>query len=157
MRAVDLHMTVAFLGRVGERRAREAFESLSPESVERLGIRLGAVMPMGNPRRPSALSALVSGQTSRGGSVEDTMLALRDPLLDAAGAPPDARPARPHVTIARIRRKAGARERQQALEWAEAIDLSPIQLSLDSIALYTGSASGSERAYDLVQRREAEA
>jgi len=151
--AADLHLTVAFLGNVGERRARVAFQALAPAAIGRFEILLGAIVPMGNPRRPSALSALIDPTDSEGRSIAERLAPARDVILDAAGLPPETRAMKPHVTLARVRRTAVMQDRQRALAWASGRDLASVRIGLDRIALYTGSRDRSARAYDIAESR----
>lgn len=151
---VDLHLTVAFLGAVGESRARAAFHVLPSQTLRCIEIRLGPVVPMGNPRLPSALSALVKRADREGRSVGEVLTAPRDAMLEAAALPRETRTMKPHVTLARLRRKAGAEERRRAIAWAEENDLASIRIGLDRIALYTAARDRSTHAYDIVERRE---
>jgi 2'-5' RNA ligase len=151
--AADLHLTVAFLGNVQEPCARTAFQALPPAAIGRFEILLGAVVAMGNARRPSALSALVLPAEDGEPSIADLLTAPRDTILEAANRPPESRDMKPHVTLARLRRKARPQERQRALAWAAGCNLSSIRISLDRIALYTGSREGDPRAYDILESR----
>lgn len=130
----DLHLTVAFLGAVDEAAARCAWEARHLGTGPPLRVSLDAVLPMGPPRRFSALSAHLSAgrdETSR------LIERLRGPMLELAGARPDARPARPHVTLARVRRRAGPAERRRAVNWAAGLDLRATALQLGELALFT--------------------
>ncbi len=152
--AVDLHLTVAFLGDVGERRASAAFQALSPSAIRRFEIRLGAVVPMGSLRRPSALSALAEPIGPEAESIVTELAAARDAMLEAAGLPSETRAMKPHVTLARLRRRAGRAERERAMAWAAATDLARPRISLDRIGLYTTARDRAARAYDILERRE---
>ena len=151
--AADLHLTVAFLGDVRGPCARGAFQAVAPTAIPRFEVRLGRVVAMGNPRRPSALSAEVEGTDAEGRPVAEILAAPRDAILEAAALPAETRTMRPHVTLARPRRKASRQERQHALEWAAELDLSSIRLEFDRIALYTGARDRTTRAYDIVESR----
>jgi 2'-5' RNA ligase len=151
--AEDLHLTVAFLGAVGEASARAAFDSLPPAAIRRFKISLGAVVPMGNPRRPSALSVQIEGTDGEGRSIADVLFAPRDALREAADLPTEKRPMRPHVTLARLRRKASAKERQRAFAWAEESDLASTRIGLDRIGLYTAARDRRAHAYDIIESR----
>lgn len=152
--AADLHLTVAFLGEVGEPRARAAYHGLPPAAIRHFAIRLGAVVPMGNPRRPSALSALVERADADGRSIAEVLAAPRDAILEAAALPTETRTMKPHVTLARLRRKASAEGEQRAFAWAEESDLASIRIGLDRIGLYTAALDRSARAYDIVESRD---
>ena len=132
----DLHMTIAFLGNVAEPLARRAWAALSwplgPFDVE-----LGEVVPMGSPRRYSALSCLLGEGR---GQVEEAIEGARGALLAAAEVPLDARPAKAHVTLARPSRTASNEARRRGLEWAKTVPTAGTRLSLRELALYTWSA-----------------
>jgi 2'-5' RNA ligase len=146
---LDLHATIAFLGRVGEERARAAFAALDgplgPTEVS-----LGDVVAMGNPRRYSALSALlVDGREA----IESAMSARRGAAFDAAGVPHEERPPKAHVTLARPARDATPRARPAGLAWAAGLDLRGVRLRLDRVALYGWSEDRSERLFRVVEER----
>ena len=144
----DMHLTVAFLGPVTETVARSAWAAfawpLGPTDVT-----LGAVVPMGPPARYSALSALL--QVGRE-SVEAAIGAARGPCWRAAGTPPDTRPAKAHLTLARPARRATVAERRDALDWAATLDLSDVTMRLDTAALYTWSPERSVRLFEAVEK-----
>ncbi len=150
---VDLHLTVAFFGDVGEPRARRSFAWLDADgaSPSALEVELTEVIAMGNARRPSALSAVARQAVESKAPLEELLRPLRDGLLEAAGLAPERRALRPHVTLARPRRRAGPEERRRAIAWAEAIELGAPRLRLDRIALYTGADGNSESAYRRVE------
>jgi 2'-5' RNA ligase len=151
---VDLHLTLAFLGAVGESCARTAFDALPASTIRCLEIRLGAVVPMGSPRRANALCAKVERADSGNRSLAALLVRPRDLILEAAALPRETRTMRPHVTLARIRRKAGVEQRRSAIAWAEKIDLASIRVRLDRIGLYTAARDHSTHAYDIVDSRD---
>lgn len=133
--AEDLHVTIAFLGACGQERARLAWDALAwplPATV----VSLGPVVPFGDARRPSALSAeIVKCQAELAAAIG----ACRNAVLDAAGARREARSPRPHVTLARPARKASADDRARAVAWARGLSLGAPEVTLDRAALYTWS------------------
>ncbi|HEU4405252.1 MAG TPA: 2'-5' RNA ligase family protein [Polyangiaceae bacterium] len=146
----DLHLTLAFLGDVDETRARAAWAErhrLAPLGPsQRLGF--GAVVGLGNPRRPSALSArLAEGDAE----FRAAIARARDAMNDASGSPREQRPPLPHVTLARVRRSAGPREHEAALAWARALDLGGLGALVERVALYTASSGRGERQYREVE------
>lgn len=145
----DLHLTVAFLGAVSEDAARRGFEQARAFPLAAREITLGPVIPMGNKRRPSALSArLIEGERE----VAQAITQVRDAICDAAGAPRELRPALPHLTVARPLRSATYAERTSALAWAASLDLGTPRVSLTCIALFTWSAERRERLFALRER-----
>ena len=130
----DLHVTVAFLGGVGEEAARRAWAMRGQADLAAIPASLGAVVPMGPPRRFSALAAeLEEGREAACALIEG----LRAPMLEAAGASPDTRPPRPHLTLARVRRRAPAPERRAAIAWASGLVLPAALLRFEELVLYT--------------------
>lgn len=140
----DLHLTVAFLGAVDETRAHAAFARALPLPLAPCDATLGDVVPLGNPRKPSALSArVVAGEAE----IARAMTAVRDAICDAAGAPREQRPALPHLTLARIGRTASRSERAEALRWAASLALGEPRVEITRVALYTWSAERSTRQF----------
>lgn len=145
----DLHITVAFFGPVGERAARAGWEA-ARWTVGAVDASLGSVVPMGDPRRYSALSALlVQGREV----VEAEIGAFRAPALAAAGAAPDRYAPKAHLTLARPMRSAGPSERAAGLTWAAALDLTEVRVRLDRIALYTWDEARTDRLFRVVVDR----
>jgi 2'-5' RNA ligase len=149
--APDVHLTLAFLGKCDEQAAAAALSLLESRlrqcPVPSFHVTLGEVVPMGSPRRYSALSALLrEGQPTASALIGDH----RDVLLDAAGAPADTRPPKPHVTLARPRRRAGKPERRAGQQWAAGLDLSAVRQRLERIALYTWSHERPQRLFRIV-------
>ena len=149
--APDRHFTVAFLGRCTPEEASAAWALvLALDLPSPWPIILGPVVPMGHPRRYSALSALVTeGNTS----LEEWIASVRDPLLRAANRPLETRPVKAHLTLARPKRRAGRDERELGLEWASSLDLGAVAGVLDRIALYTWSPDRKERLFQVQTER----
>lgn len=152
--AHDVHLTVAFLGRCGPERAARALEALdealAAQRFEPIAYSLGAVVPMGNPRRYSALSALLAEGRE---PATELMGALREDLWEAAEATPDTRPPLPHATIARPQRRAEMRDRAAGLRWASRLDLSWVRGTIDRIALFTWAERRDEGLFRVVGER----
>ncbi len=146
----DLHVTLGFLGSVEESDARRAWDLVGDfPSFRCVSGSFGGVEPLGHPRKPSALSAMID--TGRE-PLSEMIAAARGPLLSAVGAPEDSRPPLPHMTLARIQRRAAAAERQQALRWAQAVDLRGVTFTAPSVALYTWADDRQERLFRIVER-----
>jgi RNA 2',3'-cyclic 3'-phosphodiesterase len=144
----DLHITLAFLGRVGELRARAAFAQVAALVLPARETELGEVVALGARRRPSAFAAL----PSRGRrEIEAAMTAVRDPVCDAAEVARETRPALAHVTFARPTRRATPTQVQAAATWATALDLGRPRVRIESVALFTWAA---DRARGLFAIRE---
>lgn len=146
----DLHLSVAFLGDVSEEAARRAWAIAEAYHHAPLSVRLSGLAPMGNPRRPTALSVLLSDGHDE---VCALIAALRGPMARAAGTREDDRPPKPHITVARPPRKAPGEARRQAVRWAESHAPLDVPLTLSDIALYTWSAERNERKFQIAVQR----
>lgn len=145
----DLHLTIAFLGRVGEEAARAGFAAVH-WPLPAMRATLGRVVPMGNERRYSALSALLAQGRE---AVEAAMSQTRGAAFTAAGAPPELRPARAHLTLARPQRRATGAQRGAGLRWAAGLALEEVGVQLDRVALYTWAEERATRKFRLVDVR----
>jgi len=150
----DVHMTLAFLGGCGEEAAMRALsaldERLAREPIRTMDIALGEVVAMGSPRRYTALSALLAQGREEAASC---VTAYRDVLTETAAGRRDERPAKPHVTIARPRRRATDADREAGLEWAATVDLRSVSATLDRVALYTWSEKRVDQMFRIVAER----
>ena len=148
--AADLHITLGFLGSVQEADARRAwaqigsFASFRPVTGSFEGVRA-----LGHPRTPSALAAMVDEGRD---AMAEMIVEAKGPLLEAADAPPDDRAPLPHMTLARIQRRARSAERREALRWAETIDLRGIRFAAASVALYSWATDRQERLFRIVEQ-----
>jgi 2'-5' RNA ligase len=147
----DLHVTVAFLGPCGEAPARVAWVAIREAwSGGAIAAALDGVVPMGDPRRYSALSATFSSGHERLAALLEL---LRDPAADAAGAPRERRSPLPHMTLARTPRHCEASLRNAGLAWAQRIDLRSVHVLFDTLALFTRApASEPQRLFHPVER-----
>ena len=144
-------MTLGFLGSVQESDARRAWDRIGEfPSFRTVTGSFSGVEPLGHPSKPSALCAMVDeGREPLAGMITEA----RQTLLSAAGAPEDTRPPLPHMTLARIQRRAKAAERRQALRWADTIDLRAVTFTAPSVALYTWADDRQERLFQIVERQ----
>jgi 2'-5' RNA ligase len=146
----DLHVTLGFLGSVEESDARSAWNRIGDfAAFRRVAGSFGGVEPLGRPGKPSALCAIVDAGRE---PLVEMIAEARAPLLSEAGAPEDTRPPLPHMTLARIQRRANAAERRQALRWAHTIDLSDATFTAPSIALYTWADDRREHLFQIVEQ-----
>lgn len=147
----DLHVTLGFLGPVQASEARTSWQTIDRfASFRPVDGTFSGVRPLGHPRKPSALSALID----EGAPALSAMISeARAPLLEAAGAPPDDRPPLPHMTIARIQRRANAAERRDALDWAKTLDLSGARFTASRVALYTWSSDRQLQLFQIVEQQ----
>jgi 2'-5' RNA ligase len=143
----DLHITLAFLGKIDEARARASFTHAHPLPLVPLSTELGNVVALGGQRRPSAFSAL---PTRHRREIEAVMMATRDVLCDAAGCARETRPALGHVTLARPSRRASAHEVELARLWATSLDLQSPTIRIESVALYTWASDRTRTLFQIV-------
>jgi 2'-5' RNA ligase len=148
--ADDLHITLAFLGRVDEARAQAAFAFADQVRLPALATQQGGVRALGGRRRPSAFSAL---PTEHREAIEASMGAVRDLMCDAAAARRETRPPLAHITFARPERRASDDEVHAATQWATRLDLGRPQVRIDSVGLYTWSPDRSQRLFALRAKR----
>jgi 2'-5' RNA ligase len=113
-------------------------------------VSLGQVVPMGPPRRYTALSALLEEGRSE---ASVCITEWRDTLTDAAAARRDPRPAKPHVSLARPSGRAALADREAGLEWAARVDVRAVRARLDRVALYTWCVPRDERLFHIVAER----
>jgi len=148
--AGDLHLTVAFLGACGEHAARAAWALTQGMDPPDFDVTLGGLEPMGSRKKPSAIAVTLD----RGRApVAGYMTRWRGELLAAAGARPDTRPARPHITIGRPPRKLAPEGREAILDWARAQPPIGAAMRLGSLALYTWSDDRAVRQFAAVEVR----
>ena len=147
----DLHCTLGFLGSVAETDARRAWGRVHDlVNSEAVAGSFTEVKPLGNARKPSALSAMVGeGRMPLCAMINQA----RAPLLEAAGAPPDERSPLPHMTLARIQRRASSTERKAALGWARSLELADVSFVAASVALYTWADDRRDRLFQIVEQR----
>lgn len=135
----DLHVTIAFLGAVGEDRARDAWAALTQPPEAAICATLGPRAALGPPRRPTALGLeLDAGQPDS--DLTRLIATWRDPLRMAAGLAPETRAVRPHVTLGRPPRDAAQQWRRALADWLEG-EIETRVIPLERIALYTRASS----------------
>lgn len=145
----DLHITVAFLGPVGEDCALTAWAETEDIDAGPFELRTGAPAALGRPRRPSAYGLdLVADR-----AFIDWVAHWRDRLRAAAEIEPETRSVRPHVTLARPPRTAGPSIQHRARAWLENTRPDATTLSLDRIVLYTASDGSGQQRYHWARQR----
>ncbi len=141
----DLHVTVAFLGAVGEHRALRAWEQLETVDALPVSATIGPRAVFGSPRRPSALG--LDLDTERDGSpLTRFIVEWRNGLRAAAGLAPEKRPVRPHVTLGRPPRRTDADWQRALATWIDR-PAAHAPVTLERIALYTRAEPGDQRRF----------
>jgi len=144
----DRHLTAAFLGGVTEAEARRAWSLVAQIPLEAPSVALGELRLLGG-RRPTAVAAIPSAGFQPSAQV---MVRVQSPLIEAGLLARDRRPPLPHVTVARIHRKASRGERGAVEAWMEALVLET-EGRLTELALYTWVEDRRERLFRVVERR----
>lgn len=150
LHASDVHVTVAFLGGVGEEQARAAWRVL--EGAPPRGpfvFRPGSIRPFGG-RRPSAWSVVPADEAP---DIAAYITDVGGLLAEAAGMPRDRRRPRPHATVARPGRQAAYQVVDAIDTWAEAQRLPEEAVLLERVALYTWSAHRGVNLFRVVAER----
>ncbi|MEM7435938.1 MAG: 2'-5' RNA ligase family protein [Myxococcota bacterium] len=149
----DLHCTLVFLGAVGADEAKRGWSVAREMAFEPVQGRFDEVRALGNPSKPSALSAIVGDGSRPLASMIDR---ARRPVAEAVGARVDARPPLPHMTVARIQRRAGPDERRAALSWAQSLDVRHASFRVGSLGLYTWAEDRAHRLFQIVEEHPCE-
>ena len=149
----DIHMTVAFLGAVSPEAAEAAWRAVADRDDlgEPWEFVLGKTLPFGDPKCPSSLSVVPTPETAT--RTTEFLRDHRNTARLAAGLKPENRTARPHATIARIKRRAPSELRSAALEWAASKPPLDVRVRVEEIALYTWTEDRSELLFRIVDRR----
>jgi RNA 2',3'-cyclic 3'-phosphodiesterase len=130
----DLHITLAYFGASGIERARAGFAAIDASRMKPLEVTLGRARLLGNPRFPTAIARAVADGAD---AIAEHIDAFRGSALEAAGLPPDHRAPLPHLTIARVHRRAAPAERAQAEAWTAAVEPGVERFALNRVALFT--------------------
>ncbi|KEF42540.1 MAG: hypothetical protein ER33_05685 [Cyanobium sp. CACIAM 14] len=146
----DLHVTLAFLGPCGEEPARQAWQAAAPLRHPPIAITAGGWRGFGPRRTPSAFGlTLEDGHPQLVG----LMRLWREPILGAAGRPPEGRDPFPHITLARPPRRSGPAERAriQRLLLDQPVPTNPVTLT--TLALFTWAPDRGLRQFRVVDSR----
>lgn len=144
----DHHITAAFLGPCGEEAAHRVFDATTAIEGPVTGGTFGNVVALGNPARPSTLSARIDHGNA---SFAEVIAAHRDAWLALAGRPPDRYGVLPHCTLARATRRATEDQRQTAVAWGQQIPTAGVAFEVRPLALYTWNEDRSERLFRIVR------
>ncbi len=148
----NLHCTVRFYGKVDAAPVREALEAALPlpPSSQRLRVARYASFP--SPGRTRGIFAALDG----GGTLLGALRRVCEAGARAAGLPPESRPFRPHVTVARFGRPARLPEGFLAGLPAFSLEFSVERLELlRSVLAAQGAAYTLVRAFPVSSRKSA--
>lgn len=144
----DLHVTFSFLGPVDEEDALRAWEVAKKLEGGPFEFQLGRVEPFGGNRsRPSAY-AVAPGNSAA--ELKEFLAIHRNEVARAAYARPDSRSPRPHITVARPRRRSTEKERDWLHDWAREQRVAGETLRLDRLGLYSWSEERDEKLFKLI-------
>jgi len=146
----DVHLTVAFLGAMDPDRREAVAAAMDRVAAAPLHIRLGALLALPSPKRPSAFSfSVTQGAEAATGLIGD----WRESLWAAAGARADTRPPLAHITVARPIRKFGPRGQREGMDWMRGVAPPDGLLIIDRLALYTWAEDRRLRQFQIVHQR----
>lgn len=144
----DLHVTFSFLGPIDEEDAMRAWAVAKKLEGGPFRFDIGRIEPFGGNRaRPAAYAAVPTNPVPE---LNEFLAIHRNEVARAAFARPDSRTPRPHITIARPRRRATERERDILHDWARDQRIEGVTIHLDRLALYTWSDEDDDRLFRLV-------
>jgi 2'-5' RNA ligase len=136
-----LHLTLAFLGHRPEEEIESAREAVRAVELLVPALALGEPLWLA-PRRPQVLTVALE-------DADGTLAALRADIVNrlatALDWEPGARPFRPHITIARVRR--GARPRTRDLA-----DAPRASFTADGVVLYRSHLGAGPARYEALER-----
>jgi len=141
----DLHMTVAYLGKIGEAAANEAFDSLAGMAAPPIEATLESMEVLGG--------AIALSPTDGNDASKTLMGSIKEPLELEAGRQPDERQPRPHVTVATTSGTA-AKRREAAAQWAEGASPTPAPVKLDTLGLYVRNDGPGKPAFKLIRSKK---
>ena len=150
----DLHITLAFLGSVGEARAHDAWAHALTLPCPAFDVAAQRLVALGKPSRPSAYGVMFDDEQ---GSLADFIGQHRDALRESAGVNAESRPPLPHLTLARPPRSAGPVIRKCASDWIDDGELPSTRLELDRLALYRRAPDGHASRFQRVAERSSPA
>ncbi|NND70728.1 MAG: hypothetical protein HKN43_04035 [Rhodothermales bacterium] len=130
----DLHITMAFLGSVSQRKALKAWKKVTNLKLEPVTISFNQLKPFGAFSTPSAYGLTLD--TGRD-SVANTISTHRRKILGAVGKKPRDGRVVPHVTIARPNRRLSKGDVYAIAEWRHEFEIPEVEVNLTEIALYT--------------------
>lgn len=143
----DIHLTVAFFGRLPDEKHSVIIQTLTQLSAKPFSITLGKLCALPSSRHISAISfELSQGQHE----AAELIGSWRTVLFEASGSRTDTRPPLPHITIGRPKRSASRKELRDLLNWAEKVTPPADEILIDRAALYTWSDDRSVRQFKVV-------
>lgn len=147
----DLHVSVSFLGAVDEEDAMKAWKLAKRLTGGPFSFPLGQIESFGPRQNPSAY-AVVPAEPQP--ALDEFLAVYRNDIAQAAHARPDMRPPRPHITVARPRRRSSVSEKNALARWGETVELPEVTLTLSEVALYTWSEERDQKLFHIVDRFE---
>jgi RNA 2',3'-cyclic 3'-phosphodiesterase len=140
-RVEQLHVTLKFLGDVSAEQVAALAEIARRRGAEfpPLAVRVTSVIAFGGPRRARAFVAELESSPE--------LAALAEALesdAEALGIAREARPFRPHITLARLKRPGDARA------WLDAARLEPLEAELGELRFYQSTLSAEGGVYNVL-------
>jgi 2'-5' RNA ligase len=151
LRAVDpalMHLTLRFLGEVSEERMEPLVaaleETASPVDV---ALELGRAGTFGSATRTQVVWLGVGGDLAR----LEALAGRIEAAVRACGLPPEDRPLRPHLTLARLGRQLSAGDRRVVAEAVRALDVpAPLPFQAREVVLVQSYLGGARPRYEVL-------
>ena len=144
----DRHLTVAFFGQCGETRARKAFAlAPRPPTVE---VTLGDTVMLGRQERPCAMAVTIEEGRSE---LESFIKEWRNTLRKAAGLRAEQGTPLPHITLARVGRRAAEDQYEAAVRWWQRYRSGPLRHRLTRLALFAPAEPDAKTSYCILGER----
>ncbi len=146
----DIHMTIAFLGRMSLACKPDVIDVLTSLRAESFHVSLGRLRALPSEQHITALAF----ELERGAETARRLIAdWRPSLYRAANARADSRPPLPHITIARPLRRSGRAGQRVAQLWSRSLTGPPEIFSLTRVNLYCWAADRRSRLFQVVHSR----
>ena len=150
--AEGVHVTLKFYGNVGVERLDELNLALAGAARLQRPFELEVAAPgaFPNQRRPRVLWLGLGGELAALGRLAEAV----EQRSAALGFPPEERPFRPHITVARVRPEQQETITDPAARLAELASLPPIPFRVDHFALFRSQLRREGPIYTVIQRFE---
>ena len=149
VRPEGIHLTLKFLGDVEPARVDDLIESLG-EAIQPFTLRLlASILGSFGGRHPRVVWVGLTGQTQELADLANTV----ERALEPAGIPAERRPFAPHLTLARVRDRANARERERLADLLGGYQTPALpDLSLSRVALIQSVLSRGGATYQTITK-----
>ena len=145
--AVDLHITVSFLGNISPDISKKLCTVLQNIDPVCFDFSLATLMPLPSKRHFSALSFSLNVGREQ---ISRYMSTHRNTFHNIAGTQPDHRGPLPHITVARPQKRATVQERSGILDWMQTVSPPQLTFKTGKLSLYTWADDRKKKQYERV-------